>query len=210
MPNPISEHQKAAELLAAERTFLAWIRTSLALISLGFVVAKFGVWLGEIAVQVHSKATVHGTDRSVYLGAAMMGFGALLAIMAAWHCEVVRKAIERGEIVTNTALVISITTGVVALAGLMVTVIVLHELWRAAMNLSAVEAGCTCRFAGSARPPSEALVGCQNIAQSVGTFTPHRSRSAIQRSAERLPKGLGSHSSTRGHAYVRHAARIQK
>lgn len=82
------------------------------------------VWrlVGANGWQFHTKATPNGTDESVYLGVAMVGFGALLAVMAAWHCGVVRKAIERGEIVTNTALVISITIGVVSLAGMMATV----------------------------------------------------------------------------------------
>jgi len=34
-----------ADYLAAERTFLAWIRTGLALVGLGFVVARFGLFL---------------------------------------------------------------------------------------------------------------------------------------------------------------------
>ena len=34
---------------AAERTFLAWIRTGLALMGFGFVVARFGLFLKEVA-----------------------------------------------------------------------------------------------------------------------------------------------------------------
>ena len=34
--------------LAEERTFLAWIRTCLALMAFGFVVARFGLFLAEI------------------------------------------------------------------------------------------------------------------------------------------------------------------
>jgi putative membrane protein len=33
-----------ADYLAAERTFLAWIRTGLALVGFGFVVARFGLF----------------------------------------------------------------------------------------------------------------------------------------------------------------------
>ena len=36
-------------LFAAERTFLAWIRTGLGLMGLGFIVARFGLFLREIA-----------------------------------------------------------------------------------------------------------------------------------------------------------------
>jgi uncharacterized membrane protein YidH (DUF202 family) len=34
-----------SDYLAAERTFLAWIRTGLALMGFGFVVARFGLFL---------------------------------------------------------------------------------------------------------------------------------------------------------------------
>src|SRR5271166_3102450 len=35
--------------MAAERTFLAWIRTGLALMGFGFVVARFGLFLRELS-----------------------------------------------------------------------------------------------------------------------------------------------------------------
>lgn len=38
------------EILAAERTFLAWIRTGVALMGFGFVVARFGIFLQEVQV----------------------------------------------------------------------------------------------------------------------------------------------------------------
>jgi len=41
--------------LAAERTLLAWVRTGLALMGFGFVVARFGLFLRELA-------TMHGPD----------------------------------------------------------------------------------------------------------------------------------------------------
>ncbi len=40
--------------LAAERTLLAWIRTGVALIGLGFLVAKFGLFLRELTLMRRS------------------------------------------------------------------------------------------------------------------------------------------------------------
>ena len=39
--------------LAAERTLLAWIRTGLALMGFGFVVARFGLFLREVEAIGH-------------------------------------------------------------------------------------------------------------------------------------------------------------
>ncbi|MFZ3376360.1 MAG: DUF202 domain-containing protein [Chthoniobacterales bacterium] len=36
-----------SEILANERTFLAWVRTNIAVMSLGFVIAPISVWMGE-------------------------------------------------------------------------------------------------------------------------------------------------------------------
>ena len=54
MVGPTEGKPKAAlsDYLAAERTLLAWIRTGLALMGFGFVVARFGLFLQELqAVQ---------------------------------------------------------------------------------------------------------------------------------------------------------------
>jgi uncharacterized membrane protein YidH (DUF202 family) len=40
------------EYLANERTFLAWLRTCIAIIGLGFVVARFGLFLREFGITV--------------------------------------------------------------------------------------------------------------------------------------------------------------
>jgi inner membrane protein YidH len=67
--------------LAAERTLLAWVRTALALMGLGFVVARFGLFLHEIAaVRGGSDRTDYG---SVWLGAGMVSLGAAVSVFAA-------------------------------------------------------------------------------------------------------------------------------
>jgi putative membrane protein len=40
------EHQ------ANERTFLAWLRTSIALIGFGFAIARFGLFLQELQITI--------------------------------------------------------------------------------------------------------------------------------------------------------------
>ncbi len=39
-----------ADYFAAERTLLAWVRTGLAMMGFGFVVARFGLFLRELAL----------------------------------------------------------------------------------------------------------------------------------------------------------------
>ena len=67
--------------LAAERTFLAWIRTGLALMGFGFVVARFGLFLREwSAAQNIEHYSGHGV--SLWLGIALVTFGVLLNLAA--------------------------------------------------------------------------------------------------------------------------------
>lgn len=44
-PEQLPHEKHTTEYLANERTFLAWVRTSIAVLSLGFVIAKFSVWI---------------------------------------------------------------------------------------------------------------------------------------------------------------------
>ncbi|HEU5047692.1 MAG TPA: DUF202 domain-containing protein [Rickettsiales bacterium] len=116
MAAPITHERKATEYLANERTFLAWVRTSIAVISLGFVIAKFSVWMHEIATRLTPGKPLPVTGISMSIGIAMMGFGGFLIGAAACHYHFTNKAIERGEVKANHALVMTVTVAIILLS----------------------------------------------------------------------------------------------
>src|SRR5579862_2176899 len=118
---PVSEYQRGTEHLGAERTFLAWIRTSISVISLGFVVAKFGVWLRQLSEGINPGANaVHKTSASLPMGVAMMAVGGGLALLALWHYHVVNVSIEQGQVRPNRALVLAVALAVAFLSVLII------------------------------------------------------------------------------------------
>ena len=124
----IDEAKRATEYLANERTFLAWIRTSLAIISLGFVVAKFSLWLRELTVQLAPQIQTPQTGASMPIGVTMMALGGVLAVLAAWRYHVVNRAIEHGNVSADRGLVILVTVMVALLCVAMIVYMLLTAL----------------------------------------------------------------------------------
>lgn len=60
---------------AAERTFLAWLRTGITVMAFGFVVARFGLFLRLLRAQAGE--AVAGGGLSPYLGAVLVVLGAI-------------------------------------------------------------------------------------------------------------------------------------
>ena len=81
MPDDAKGTDDPRVYFAAERTFLAWIRTGLGLMGVGFAVSRFGLFLREMrASETH--AAVHPTGLSVYSGVALVALGVLVNITA--------------------------------------------------------------------------------------------------------------------------------
>jgi putative membrane protein len=116
------EHQ------ANERTFLAWLRTSVALIGFGFAIARFGLFLRELqSTFIGSRDTsADSLISSQSLGVGLVVLGILLIALAAWRYNRVFWQIERSDYQPNR-LVVWFTAGVVMLLG---TLSIPFVLWR--------------------------------------------------------------------------------
>jgi putative membrane protein len=78
---PISDSDPRV-FFAAERTLLAWLRTGLTLMGLGFVVARFGLFLRLLASQAAQPPMQHGPAPSALLGIAFVLCGSLTILVA--------------------------------------------------------------------------------------------------------------------------------
>jgi putative membrane protein len=67
--------------LANERTFLAWIRTSVALMGFGFVVVKFSLFVKQLSIVLADKV-IPTKGFSATIGIALVALGALIALLA--------------------------------------------------------------------------------------------------------------------------------
>lgn len=83
MPESPSNPNLLRDHLANERTFLAWLRTGITIIALGFVVAKFGILLREIR-GVHYAPQVHQLTARLgaVVGVALVIAGIVIIVLA--------------------------------------------------------------------------------------------------------------------------------
>ena len=112
-----SKIDRQREHQANERTFLAWLRTSIALISFGFAIARFGLFLRQLRTAItHQESPINPFFNSENLGISLVIFGIIVIALAAWRYNQVFWQIERGDYQT-LRLLVWIMTGVVMILG---------------------------------------------------------------------------------------------
>ncbi len=116
---PDAESFHLSDHLAAERTFLAWIRTGLALMGFGFVVARFGLFLQELQ-SIRPTGSAQSYGLSLWFGTALIGTGVVVDVYSSVrYSRLIGHMNSSGSITRNrsvTAVAIALFLAVVGIA----------------------------------------------------------------------------------------------
>lgn len=128
MPEPPKAPEETLRLHQAnERTMLAWIRTGIALMAFGFAIARFGVFLRQVASVGQVSVHLQGVG-SAWVGAALVALGMAANLLATIRYAQIRRAIERGDVGAPHVLVVYVFGITATLVGLVMTVLLVRAL----------------------------------------------------------------------------------
>lgn len=83
--------------LANERTFLAWIRTSIALTGFGFVIVKFALFIRQVSAVLDNPVRIPYRGYSAIVGIVMVGLGAVIAVLAFFRYQHIYRQLNSGS-----------------------------------------------------------------------------------------------------------------
>src|SRR5258708_9696937 len=94
IPQPPRPDSRVRDHLANERTFLAWIRTALGLVGIGFVLARMGVFLRQLSTVAGSspRPEFRGSHEFLITGVIFLLFGTSLCLGSRWLYQPARTS----------------------------------------------------------------------------------------------------------------------
>ncbi len=119
----------ATDHLANERTFLAWIRTSIAIMAFGFVVVKFALFVKQIALVVQAKTdSLPSHGYSAILGVVLVGIGVVMALLSYYRYKRIERNLLSGNFHPSSKLS-TVFTFAIILVGILLIVYLLPNIW---------------------------------------------------------------------------------
>lgn len=124
---------KCSDHLANERTFLAWIRTSIGIMAFGFVIERFSLFLRQVSYVLGAAdiaiARIPSTfpGYSSILGIFVVGIGALIAVLSFIKYKKVAKQIDNDSYQTSLLLDVLLTL-LVLLIGSFLVIYLIHTI----------------------------------------------------------------------------------
>lgn len=117
--------------MANERTFLAWIRTSIGIMAFGFVVEKFAFFLKQMSIMFGKSTTGIAVPPSqgypAFIGIFLVGLGTLLVLFAFVRYKNVEKLIDADTFQSSSILDIILTISLLAV-GIFLLIYLIHSI----------------------------------------------------------------------------------
>ncbi|MFO7670186.1 MAG: DUF202 domain-containing protein [Bacteroidales bacterium] len=114
--------------MANERTFLAWIRTSIGIMAFGFVIEKFAFFLKQMSIILQQSTTGNilpsSQGYSAIIGIFLVGLGTLLVLLSFIRYKKVERQIDTNAFQTSSILEIILTVSILAVGIFLVTYLI--------------------------------------------------------------------------------------
>lgn len=113
--------------MANERTFLAWIRTSIGIMAFGFVVERFAIFVRQVSYFLGKEIAAPPRGYSSVFGILLVGLGALMGVLSFIRYKKVEKQIDADIYHPSLILDILLTLSVLAI-GIFLVIYLIHSI----------------------------------------------------------------------------------
>ena len=113
--------------MANERTFLAWIRTSIGIMAFGFVVEKFALFLKQISYFLGKEGPVPPPGYSSFFGIFLVVLGTLMGVLSFIRYKKVERQIDEDTYRSSLLLDILLALSVLSM-GIFLAVYLIHSI----------------------------------------------------------------------------------
>jgi putative membrane protein len=113
--------------MANERTFLAWMRTGIAVMAFGFVVEKFSLFVRQMAYYLGREAVPPPRGYSQAIGIVLVGLGVLMGVLAFVRYKTVERQIDDDTYRPSPILTVLLTIAMIAI-GVFLMLYLIHSV----------------------------------------------------------------------------------
>lgn len=104
--------------LANERTYLAWIRTSIGIMAFGFVVVKFSLFVKQVSLMLGQPAIIQNRGYSAIAGIILVAVGTVTSVLSYIRYKQTEKQLRGGKY-NHSSLLITIITALIFLVSVL-------------------------------------------------------------------------------------------
>lgn len=113
--------------MANERTFLSWIRTSIAIMAFGFVVERFAIFTKQISFLAGKEAAAPSRGYSTVFGIILVALGALMGVLAFIRYKKIESQIDEDTYRPSLILDVLLMISIIAI-GLFLVIYLIHSI----------------------------------------------------------------------------------
>ena len=117
----------ASDHLANERTFLAWMRTSIGIMAFGFVVVKFSLFVKQISLILGKENVIHSKGYSGIVGIILVAVGTITAVLSYMRYRRSEKQLNEGYY-RHSSLLITVLTAFIFLVSVFLIVYLIDSI----------------------------------------------------------------------------------